>query len=178
MTRIKSVEYFRVPPRWLLVKIIDEDGSVGWGEASLEGHTQAVEGCLDAYTARIVGMEAEHVLPTTLSASVLTGCSDIEHIWQLLYRFGFYRGGPVMMSAMSGIDIALWDLKGTATTFVLLWSFLTPHVQLANSTYQSTSFLVVKSGIRSKYTHGLEATAPQILNPQRNPPPIPPCTSH
>lgn len=37
--------------------------------------------------------------------------SDIEHIWQLLYRFGFYRGGPVMMSAMSGVDIALWDLK-------------------------------------------------------------------
>jgi galactonate dehydratase len=38
-------------------------------------------------------------------------CSDIEHIWQLLYRFGFYRGGPVLMSALSGIDIALWDLK-------------------------------------------------------------------
>lgn len=38
--------------------------------------------------------------------------SDIEHIWQLIYRFGFYRGGPVMMSALSGIDIALWDLKG------------------------------------------------------------------
>jgi galactonate dehydratase len=37
--------------------------------------------------------------------------SDIEHIWQLLYRFGFYRGGPVLMSALSGIDIALWDLK-------------------------------------------------------------------
>jgi L-alanine-DL-glutamate epimerase-like enolase superfamily enzyme len=38
--------------------------------------------------------------------------SDIEHIWQLMHRFGFYRGGAVMMSALSGIDIALWDLKG------------------------------------------------------------------
>jgi L-alanine-DL-glutamate epimerase-like enolase superfamily enzyme len=38
--------------------------------------------------------------------------SDIEHIWQLIYRFGFYRGGAVMMSALSGVDIALWDLKG------------------------------------------------------------------
>ncbi|KAG4413114.1 hypothetical protein IFR04_013731 [Cadophora malorum] len=95
MAKIKSVEYFRVPPRWLFVKITDEDGGVGWGEGSLEGHTQAVEGCLDAYTTRIVGMEAD----------------DIEHIWQLLYRFGFYCGGPVMMSALSGIDIALWDLK-------------------------------------------------------------------
>ena len=47
-------------------------------------------------------------------ASWLTGSetSDIEHIWQLSYRGGFYRGGPVLMSALSGIDIALWDLKG------------------------------------------------------------------
>ncbi|KAJ5038814.1 uncharacterized protein L3040_006493 [Drepanopeziza brunnea f. sp. 'multigermtubi'] len=95
MAKIKSVEYFRLPPRWLFVKITDEEAKVGWGEASLEGHTQAVEGCLDAYRARIVGLDAD----------------DIEHIWQLIYRFGFYRGGPVMMSALSGIDIALWDLK-------------------------------------------------------------------
>jgi galactonate dehydratase len=59
MTKIHSLEYFRVPPRWLFVKITDEDGNVGWGEASLEGHTQAVEGCLDSYTQRILGMDAE-----------------------------------------------------------------------------------------------------------------------
>lgn len=89
------MEWFRVPPRWLFVKITDEDGRVGWGEASLEGHSQAVEGCLDAWFARYQGMEAD----------------DIEHIWQLSWRSGFYRGGPVLMSALSGIDIALWDLK-------------------------------------------------------------------
>jgi galactonate dehydratase len=61
MAKIKSVEYFRVPPRWLFVKITDDEGRVGWGEASLEGHTQTVEGCLDAYTTRIVGLEAEFV---------------------------------------------------------------------------------------------------------------------
>ena len=38
-------------------------------------------------------------------------CSKIEFIWQLIWRLGFYRGGPVFMSALSGIDIALWDLK-------------------------------------------------------------------
>jgi galactonate dehydratase len=59
MAKIRSLEYFRVPPRWLFVKIVDEDGNAGWGEASLEGHTQAVEGCLDAYTQRIIGLEAE-----------------------------------------------------------------------------------------------------------------------
>ncbi|TGO63777.1 hypothetical protein BOTNAR_0096g00130 [Botryotinia narcissicola] len=95
MPEIASIEYFRVPPRWLFVKITDKGGNVGWGEASLEGHTQAVEGCLDAYIARYTGMEAD----------------DIEHIWQMSWRSGFYRGGPVLMSALSGIDIALWDLK-------------------------------------------------------------------
>jgi len=59
MAPIKTLEYFRVPPRWLFVKIVDEEGHQGWGEASLEGHTQAVEGCLDAYRERVVGLEAE-----------------------------------------------------------------------------------------------------------------------
>lgn len=53
------MEYFRVPPRWLFVKVTDEDGNVGWGEASLEGHTQAVEGCLDAWFAKFKGHDAE-----------------------------------------------------------------------------------------------------------------------
>lgn len=42
--------------------------------------------------------------------------SDIEHIWQMCWRTSFYRGGPVFMSALSGIDIALWDLKGEYRT--------------------------------------------------------------
>lgn len=61
MPKIAQIEYFRVPPRWLFVKITDEAGNVGWGEASLEGHTQAVEGCLDAYIERFTGLEAKLV---------------------------------------------------------------------------------------------------------------------
>ncbi|KAJ5669915.1 uncharacterized protein N7477_005278 [Penicillium maclennaniae] len=91
MVQIKSVEYFRVKPRWLFVKITDEEGHFGWGEGTLEGHSLAVEGALDEIIPRIVGLEAD----------------EIEHIWQLIWRLGFYRGGPVFMSAMSGIDIAL-----------------------------------------------------------------------
>ncbi|KAG9582980.1 mandelate racemase/muconate lactonizing enzyme family protein, partial [Aureobasidium melanogenum] len=79
----------------LFVKIVDAEGAVGWGEATLEGHTKAVEGTLDGYIDRFVGLEAE----------------DIEHIWQLAWRQSFYRGGPVFMSALAGIDIALWNLK-------------------------------------------------------------------
>jgi galactonate dehydratase len=94
--KIASIKYFRVKPRWLFVKITDSHGLYGWGEATLEGHTQAVEGALDEMIALLLGTEAD----------------DIEHIWQSLYRQGFYRGGPVFMSAIAGIDIALWDLKG------------------------------------------------------------------
>ncbi|KAM3432080.1 hypothetical protein MY4824_006747 [Beauveria thailandica] len=95
MGKITSIKYYRVPPRWLFVKITDDAGNIGWGEASLEGHTQAVEGCLDAWIDQYIGLEAD----------------DIEHIWQLSWRKTFYRGGPVFMSALSGLDIALWDLK-------------------------------------------------------------------
>ena len=70
MAPIKTIEYFRVKPRWLFVKIVDTEGGVGWGEATLEGHTKAVEGTLDGYIDRFVGLEAE----------------DIEHIWQLAWR--------------------------------------------------------------------------------------------
>ncbi|OAL30759.1 hypothetical protein AYO22_01379 [Fonsecaea multimorphosa] len=95
MAPIKDIEYFRVPPRWIFVKITDSDGKTGWGEASLEGNSEAVEGCLDGFRERFVGMEA----------------NEIENIWQHAYRGSFYRGGPVIMSALAGIDIALWDLK-------------------------------------------------------------------
>lgn len=61
MGKIATIEYFRVPPRWLFVKITDEAGNTGWGEATLEGHTQAVEGCLDAWIDRYTGLEAEYV---------------------------------------------------------------------------------------------------------------------
>ncbi|KIV96682.1 hypothetical protein PV10_00515 [Exophiala mesophila] len=94
--KIKTIEYFRVKPRWLFVKITDDQDLYGWGEATLEGHSKAVEGALDEIIDRIIGYEAD----------------DIEHIWQTIWRLGFYRGGPVFMSALSGIDIALWDLKG------------------------------------------------------------------
>lgn len=61
MVQIKAVEYFRVKPRWLMVKVTDENGEYGWGEATLEGHDLAVEGCLDEMVDRIVGMEAKSV---------------------------------------------------------------------------------------------------------------------
>ena len=93
---ISRIETFYVPPRWLFVRVETNDGHVGWGEASLEGYAEAVDGAFEALRDRFIGHDAE----------------AIEDIWQIAYRGGFYRGGPVLMSALSGLDQALWDLKG------------------------------------------------------------------
>ncbi len=60
MAKIKSIEYFRVKPRWLMVKITDETGQYGWGEATLAGHDLAVEGALDEMITRLIGYEAKY----------------------------------------------------------------------------------------------------------------------
>ena len=96
--KIGRIETFYVPPRWLFVRVEGEDGAVGWGEASLEGHAEAVDGAFEALRDRFVGHDP----------------FAIEDIWQVAYRGGFYRGGAVLMSALSGLDEALWDLKGRA----------------------------------------------------------------
>jgi len=93
---IKNVELFQVPPRWLFVKITTESGVVGWGEPVVEGKAATVAACVEEFAKVIIGKSAE----------------DIEDIWQTLYRTNFYRGGPIMTSALSGIEQALWDIKG------------------------------------------------------------------
>jgi len=95
MATIEKVEYFRLYPRWLVVRVQASDGIVGWGEATLEGHIEAVEGSLQDLAERFQG----HL------------CDNIEQIWQSAHRQRFYRSGPVMLSAMSGLDVALWDIK-------------------------------------------------------------------
>jgi galactonate dehydratase len=96
--KIGRIETFYVPPRWLFVRVESEDGAVGWGEASLEGWAEAVDGAFEALRDRFIGHDARR----------------IEDIWQVAYRGGFYRGGPVLMSALAGLDQALWDMKGKA----------------------------------------------------------------
>jgi galactonate dehydratase len=107
MSNIARIETFIVPPRWLFVRVETDDGAVGWGEASLEGHAEAVDGAFVALRDRFVGHDP----------------ARIEDIWQIAYRLGFYRGGPVLMSALSGLDQALWDLKGRLLD-VPVWQLL------------------------------------------------------
>jgi galactonate dehydratase len=97
VSRIVDYDLFAVPPRWLFLRLETSDGLVGWGEPVVEGRARtvrtAVEELLDSY---LLGEDP----------------AAIERHWQTMYRGGFYRGGPVLMSAIAGVDQALWDLKG------------------------------------------------------------------
>lgn len=94
--KIKEVNTYFVRPRWGFVEIITDDGLSGWGEAVLEGHASAVLSCVLEMKDYLIGEDP----------------SQIEGLWEKMYRAGFYRGGGVLMSAISGIDQALWDIKG------------------------------------------------------------------
>ena len=94
--KIRSYELFKVPPRWLFLKIETDEGIVGWGEPIVEGRADTVKAAVDETMQTILGKDP----------------MPIEDHWNTIYRSGFYRGGPVLMSALSGIDQALWDIKG------------------------------------------------------------------
>jgi len=112
VSRIASIEHYRVAPRWLFVKVTTDDGLTGWGEASLEGHAEAVEGALAVLRDQLLAKNPDR----------------IEDAWQVSYRAGFYRGGPVLSSAASGIDQALWDIKGKRLG-VPVWQLLGGQVR-------------------------------------------------
>lgn len=96
--KIRSIELFKVPPRWLFLKMTTESGIVGWGEPVVEGRADSVAACVKELGTELIGHSA----------------SDIEDAFQMLYRGGFYRGGPVLTSALSGLEQAMWDIKGKA----------------------------------------------------------------
>lgn len=94
--KIRSYELFQVPPRWLFLKIETDEGIIGWGEPVIEGKAATVKAAVDELMENLIGKDPMH----------------IEDHWNMMYRSGFYRGGPILMSAIAGIDQALWDIKG------------------------------------------------------------------
>jgi len=94
--RITKLTTYRVPPRWMFLKIETDEGVVGWGEPVIEGRARTVEAAVHELSEYLVGQDP----------------SRINDLWQVMYRAGFYRGGPILMSAIAGIDQALWDIKG------------------------------------------------------------------
>ena len=94
--KISKYELFLVPPRWLFLKIETDEGITGWGEPVIEGKAATVKTAVDELMENLIGKNP----------------MNIEDHWNMMYRSGFYRGGPILMSAIAGIDQALWDIKG------------------------------------------------------------------
>jgi galactonate dehydratase len=96
--KITKLTTYRVPPRWMLLKVETDAGIVGWGEPVIEGRARTVEAAVRELEPYLIGQDP----------------GRINDLWQTMYRGGFYRGGAILMSAIAGIDQALWDIKGKA----------------------------------------------------------------
>jgi galactonate dehydratase len=96
--KITRLTTYVVPPRWCFLRIDTDEGISGWGEPVLEGRAHTVAAAVEELSDYLVGRDP----------------SPIEDHWTVLYRAGFYRGGGIHMSALAGIDQALWDIKGKA----------------------------------------------------------------
>ncbi|MFV0411677.1 MAG: galactonate dehydratase [Oscillospiraceae bacterium] len=94
--KIKKINTYLTRPRWCFVEVITDEGITGWGEPVVEGKAATVQAAILEMEPYLIGRSPQ----------------DIEDIWSVLYRGGFYRGGPILMSAIAGIDQALWDIKG------------------------------------------------------------------
>ncbi|MEP6940404.1 MAG: galactonate dehydratase [Rudaea sp.] len=96
--KITRLTTYHAAPRWLFLKIDTDAGISGWGEPVVEGRAQTVEAAVRELSEYLVGKDP----------------ARINDLWQTMYRGSFYRGGPILMSAIAGIDQALWDIKGKA----------------------------------------------------------------
>ncbi|MFE9452246.1 galactonate dehydratase [Streptomyces sp. NPDC006739] len=96
--KITGLETFLVAPRWLFLRVATDEGITGWGEPVIEGRAETVRAAVHELADYLVGRDPLR----------------IEDHWQVLTKGGFYRGGPILSSAVAGIDQALWDIAGKA----------------------------------------------------------------
>jgi galactonate dehydratase len=96
--KVTKLETFLVKPRWLFLKIHTNAGITGLGEPIVEGRAKTVATAIEELAPYLVGKDPR----------------PVAHHWQAMYRHAFYRGGPILTSAISGVDQALWDIKGKA----------------------------------------------------------------
>ncbi|MGW5365532.1 galactonate dehydratase [Actinopolymorpha pittospori] len=110
--KITRLTTYLVAPRWCFLRIDTDEGITGWGEPIVEGRAHTVATAVDEMADYLVGQDPLR----------------IEEHWQVLSKGGFYRGGPVLSSAVAGIDQALWDIAGKAFD-VPVYQLLGGHVR-------------------------------------------------
>jgi galactonate dehydratase len=95
---IETVPVFGGGRDWVFVRVHTDEGLIGTGEGTLEGRARTMVAAIDELSDYLIGQDPLR----------------IEHLWQIMYRHAFYRGGPVLNSAISGVEQALWDIFGQA----------------------------------------------------------------
>jgi galactonate dehydratase len=115
--KITKLETFLVRPRWLFLKMHTDEGLVGLGEPILEGRARTVAEAVAELGEYLVGQDPRR----------------IEHHWQAMYRHAFYRGGPILTSALSGVEQAMWDILGQSLgvpVYQLLGGACRDHIRI------------------------------------------------
>jgi galactonate dehydratase len=131
ITEVKTFLVNATRQNWVFVKVLTDEGLYGWGEASVEGQEKAVEAAIHTLAERsVIGEDP----------------SRVDYIWQKMYRHGFWKGGFIYNSAISGIDMAIWDIKGKALG-VPVYDLLGGRVRDKIKTY----------------THGNETNAAELI---------------
>lgn len=155
--KITKLETFLVKPRWIFLKIHTDVGVFGLGEPLLEGRALTIQTAIKEIEAYLIGKDPRNVV----------------HHWQAIYRHAFYRGGPILTSALSGIDQALWDIKGkllNVPVYELLGGPTRDRVRVygrASTPEQmkqqkAAGFTVIKTGVAKK-THANIVENPRFI---------------
>ena len=151
--KITKVETFLVKPRWLFLKLHTDEGLIGLGEPVLEGR---------ALTSATAVAELE---PYLLGKDPRRVC----HHWQAMYRHAFYRGGPILTSALSGVEQALWDLAGQAAglpVYEMLGGPTRDRIRMYRGLGGRTTEESVAS-LKERMAEGFTATKARVHGPTR-----------
>ena len=152
--KITKLETFFVKPRWMFLKISTDGGIVGYGEPIVEGRARTVAAAVQELGEYLIGKDPR----------------QIEHHWQVMYRGGFYRGGPILVSAISGIEQALWDIKGklyNVPVYELLGGSCRKRIRMYASCWGETPQEAAEA-VRKRKQQGFTAVKTVLDAPVRN----------
>ena len=148
--KITDLKMYYMPFRFLFLKIETDEGISGWGEPIIEGRAATVEAAVNEWKKQLVGRN-----PLL-----------IEDIWQTMYRCAFYRGGAILMSAMAGINQALWDIKGKyygVPVYELINGAVKNRVKVYRSIHGDTTEALVADAKKAVFEDGYKLIKSSLI---------------
>jgi galactonate dehydratase len=163
ITAVRTVVVNAEMRNWVFVKLETDEGLVGWGESTVEWKTRAVVGCVEDLAPLLVGEDPRRV----------------EHLWQVMYRQHFFRPGMVECSAISGVEMACWDISGKSLgvpVYQLLGGAVRHYVRLydhlgggeMHSVYHTLSAEEARARARESVDAGFDALKREVVIPRTN----------